>query len=124
MQCLGCNFDNLAGNRFCEQCGTRLEARCNECGAVLRPTARFCGACGTPVVAAAGPAAQLNPQLTPREGTEVPRARAGSAPYTPKHLAEKILNARSAMQGERRQVTVLFADLAGFTSLAAGRDPE
>src|SRR5262249_13374420 len=50
-----------------------------------------------------------------------PTRRAG---YTPKHLADKILKSRSALEGERRQVTVLFADLAGFTALAEKLDPE
>ena len=44
--------------------------------------------------------------------------------YTPKHLAEKILTSRSALEGERKQVTVLFADVAGFTTLAEQLDPE
>jgi class 3 adenylate cyclase len=44
--------------------------------------------------------------------------------YTPRHLAEKILTARSALEGERRQVTVLFTDVANFTTLAEQLDPE
>ncbi len=47
-----------------------------------------------------------------------------AASYTPRHLADKILKSRSALEGERRQVTVLFADLAGFTNLAETLDPE
>src|SRR5262249_4801493 len=49
---------------------------------------------------------------------------ASPASYTPRHLADKILTARSALEGERKQVTVLFADTAGFTALARGLDPE
>jgi class 3 adenylate cyclase/tetratricopeptide (TPR) repeat protein len=70
----------------------------------------------------------------PTATTAHPAAPASAAPaadrqrlvhaYTPKHLAEKILKGRSALEGERRQVTVLFADVAGFTALAEKRDPE
>jgi class 3 adenylate cyclase len=44
--------------------------------------------------------------------------------YTPKHLAEKILSSRSALEGERKHVVVLFTDVAGFTSLSERSDPE
>ncbi len=124
MQCPGCSFDNPAENRFCEQCGTRLEARCRQCAATLSPGARFCGACGAPADSASARGNRTPPDTIRPD--EAPRAtvRRGASPYTPRHLAEKILNARSALQGERRQVTVLFADLAGFTTVAASRDPE
>jgi class 3 adenylate cyclase/tetratricopeptide (TPR) repeat protein len=94
--------------RFCGRCGAALAAQCPHCGAEAPPDFRFCGHCGkslqeTP--AAPGPAAE-------------------PAVYTPKHLADKILRSRSALEGERRQVTVLFADVAGFTSLAEKLDPE
>jgi len=46
------------------------------------------------------------------------------SPYTPPYLAEKILTSRSALEGERKQVTVLFADLKGSMELLADRDPE
>jgi class 3 adenylate cyclase len=122
VQCRACNFDNPADNHFCEQCGARLQMHCSECGAVLRATALFCGACGTPVAVSATPANQPPPQPVQRDTAEGARAR--GTPYTPRHLAEKVLHARTALQGERRQVTVLFADLADFTTFAAGRDPE
>jgi predicted ATPase/class 3 adenylate cyclase len=122
VQCRACNFDNPADNHFCEQCGARLQTHCSECGAVLRANALFCGACGTPVALSATPADQPPPQPVQRDTTEGARAR--GTPYTPRHLAEKVLHSRTALQGERRQVTVLFADLADFTTLAAGRDPE
>ena len=109
MQCPSCQAGNPPGSRFCDQCGTTLPAQCGACGATLRPESRFCGTCGA------------------RVGTEVsPPAPTAAAPvsYTPKHLAEKILKSRSALEGERRQVSVLFADMAGFTSLAEKLDPE
>ena len=119
MQCPSCHADNPSANRFCDQCGAPLEARCPQCAASLREGARFCGACGY----------RLGPPGTPSEvsppaGSPAPRPARPIASYTPKHLAEKVLKARSAIEGERRQVTVLFADIAGFTSVAEGRDPE
>ena len=114
MRCLSCRADNPPANRFCDQCGAPLEAACPSCGAAVRSGARFCGACGQSLLP--GPAA-------PTAATAGAPARS-IASYTPKHLAEKVLKARSAIEGERRQVTVLFADIAGFTSLAEQRDPE
>ncbi len=140
MQCPDCHADNPADNRFCEQCGARLEARCDQCGGALRAGARFCGACGAPAVGGvpaevSGVPAVSGLKVSVQASAPAPAASSGQQPasqaagsasksYTPRHLAEKILNARSALEGERRQVTVLFADLAGFTQLAAGRDPE
>src|SRR5690242_12937412 len=112
MQCPACRADNPAANRFCDQCGTPLPAVCRSCGAALRPESRFCGTCAAPVMASA-----------PAPATPAPKPPA-PASYTPKHLADKILKSRSALEGERRQVTVLFADMVGFTSLAEKLDPE
>jgi class 3 adenylate cyclase/tetratricopeptide (TPR) repeat protein len=124
MRCPACQTDNPASNRFCDQCGTALEARCPECQAPLRPGARFCGACGHRL--AAVPEA---PAEAPRPSAPAPAALSQEREsrlraYTPKHLADKVLKARSALEGERRVVTVLFADVAGFTSLAEKLDPE
>jgi class 3 adenylate cyclase/tetratricopeptide (TPR) repeat protein len=120
MRCLSCQFDNPPAMKFCGQCGTQLAQLCPRCGAENRPTFKFCGQCGTVLTApppagadTAGDAAQL---------ARPPEAQ--SPGYTPPHLAEKILKARSALEGERRQVTVLFADMAGFTTLAEKLDPE
>jgi class 3 adenylate cyclase/tetratricopeptide (TPR) repeat protein len=118
MRCGACGADNPAEHRFCERCGVALDARCPHCNAPARAGALFCGACGqrfSPAPAGAPPSA-------PRERTVQPTP--GIRSYTPKHLAQKILTARSAIEGERRQVTVLFADLVGFTALAAKLDAE
>ena len=119
MICLSCQAENPPDNRFCEQCGVQLEARCPHCGAPSRPDVRFCGKCGRRLIETEPAAA------APSEKPSGPADRQSRlVPYTPKHLADKILKGRSALEGERRQVTVLFADVAGFTSLAEKRDPE
>ncbi len=119
MVCPSCQADNPQTSRFCDQCGAPLEARCPQCAAALRPGARFCGACGHRLTESA------QPPTTTLAPEPVAAARRNSLmAYTPKHLAEKILRSRSAIEGERRQVTVLFADVAGFTTLAEKMDPE
>jgi class 3 adenylate cyclase/predicted ATPase len=106
MQCPHCRHDNPAGQKFCGGCGARLAATCSACGASNPPGQKFCGECGTPLAKAA------DPRFTSPET------------YTPRHLAEKILTSKSALEGERKQVTVLFADLKGSMELLADRDPE
>jgi class 3 adenylate cyclase/tetratricopeptide (TPR) repeat protein len=106
MTCPRCHAENRDGLRFCEDCGSRLTLTCAQCGGDLAPGKRFCGSCGTP--ATSQPAA---PTASPES-------------YTPKHLAEKILTSKSALEGERKQVTVLFADLKGSMELLADRDPD
>ena len=106
MTCPGCGHDNPEAARFCGGCGARLEVVCGSCRAANPPANRFCHACGGALqTASPGPFAS-------------PRA------YTPKHLADKILTSASALEGERKQVTVLFVDVSGFTSLSERLDPE
>jgi hypothetical protein len=88
--------------KFCGECGTSLAVLCRQCGARNAPAQKFCGESG----------ARLEPGASPRQ---VPSPDA----YTPKHLAEKILTSRTALEGERKQVTVLFADLKGSMELLA-----
>ncbi|HXG03985.1 MAG TPA: adenylate/guanylate cyclase domain-containing protein [Candidatus Binatia bacterium] len=136
MSCPACGHLNREAAKFCESCGARLTLRCPACATELRPGARFCDACGTPVAGAAG-AGGRGPVASPGESAREPEPRpavrvadvasrlAARLPgYTPRHLAEKILTSRSALEGERKQVTVLFADCAGFTTLARALDPE
>src|SRR5258708_23590089 len=104
--CPQCAFESPAGMRFCGRCGAALAARCPHCGAEAPPDFRFCGHCGKGLQETPAPPAPERPV------------------YTPKHLADKILRSRSALEGERRQVTVLFADVAGVTSLAEKLDPQ
>jgi predicted ATPase/class 3 adenylate cyclase len=124
MLCGACRTDNPAQNRFCDQCGAPLEAVCPSCGAQVRPEAKFCGSCGKRLGEAATAERRVGPEARPAQPAMPPAYRSPVVAYTPRHLADKILRSRSALEGERRQVTVLFADIAGFTTLAEKLDPE
>ena len=112
MTCTACGHEAPAGSAFCNGCGARLEVSCPVCGATPPPESRFCNDCGTSL--AAGQTATPPPSGPERS----PRS------YTPRHLADKILQSRSALEGERKQVTVLFADVKGSMELAEQLDPE
>jgi class 3 adenylate cyclase len=107
MRCPGCGFQNASGIKSCGECGASLKLKCLSCGFENAPANRFCGECGKPLAQAA----KAGPAPDPRS-------------YTPKHLAEKILTTRSALEGERKQVTVVFADVKGSMDLAEQVDPE
>ena len=100
MVCSSCGTENPPGKRFCGDCGSPLASGCPNCGATNQAGQRFCGDCGTALVAGAAPAAA------------VPTARHDPPIAGPTPVAE------------RRLVSVLFADLVGFTTLAEGRDAE
>src|SRR5438067_11613077 len=106
MNCPRCRHENPQGARFCEECASPLARICSQCGTPVSGTAKFCHACAHPITTGGG--------------------TSPSAPdsYTPRHLAEKILTSKAALEGERKQVTVLFADLKGSMELLADRDPE
>ena len=107
MQCPGCQAENPDASKFCSQCGRKLERECPDCAIPVATDARFCHQCGT--------------SLEPVSSSQAP-----SAPerYTPPHLAQRILESRAAIEGERKQVTILFADIEGSTDLVRGLDPE
>jgi class 3 adenylate cyclase/tetratricopeptide (TPR) repeat protein len=109
VSCAACGHDNPAGNRFCGGCGEALAKSCPSCGHPNPSDHRFCGACGA--------ALHSTESLHPPPAHD-PRS------YTPKHLADKILQSKSALEGERKQVTVLFADVKGSMELAEQLDPE
>ncbi len=115
MLCPRCSVRNREGRRFCAECGASLATACGSCGFSNEPGERFCGGCGQALGGAPAPA---GPGAAPPRDAAVPRA------YTPEHLAERILTAKGALEGERKQVTVLFADLKGSLELLADRDPE
>src|SRR5688572_13542520 len=98
MRCPRCQQENPPQAKFCSQCGARLALTCSNCVTELPPEARYCFHCGQPV-------------------SEGPVSSRFSFPesYTPRHLVEKILSSRSALEGERKQVSVLFVDVIGST---------
>src|SRR5215475_2849157 len=109
MKCPACQHDNTAGAKFCEQCATALSPAppCPNCGWQVQSTANFCPQCGNALKAASDDSRFASPTH-----------------YTPQRLAEKILTTKSALEGERKQITVLFADIKGSMELLADRDPE
>ena len=110
MQCPRCQHENEASAKFCEECAASQARACANCGRQLSPTAKFCPGCAHPTGLSAEPPSDR--RFGPPEA------------YTPKYLAEKILTSRCALEGERKQVTVLFADLRGSLEVLADRDPE
>jgi class 3 adenylate cyclase len=100
MKCPRCQHENPIGMKFCGQCAASLASTCPSCGAANPPENKFCGQCAAPF------------PITPTTKFAAPDS------YTPKHLAEKILTSKAALEGERKLVTVLFCDLVNSTSLA------
>jgi class 3 adenylate cyclase/tetratricopeptide (TPR) repeat protein len=109
MKCPKCQAENPTVRKFCRKCGAKLILGCPQCGFENLPDDLFCGGCGNDL---------SKFSEAPPLDYSVPKS------YTPTFLAEKILTTRSAMEGERKLVTVLFADVANFTSLSEKLDPE
>src|SRR3989454_5856526 len=120
MECPQCRHVNPPETKFCGECGTRLQSLCPACQAVNPPTNKFCSECGQRLTggAPAPPAAVAGAPVVPPARFASPEA------YTPKHLAEKILTSRSAIEGERKIVTVMFSDVSGFAAMSERLDPE
>ena len=109
MKCPKCHHENPEDAMFCNGCGHKLELACPECGKVNPSGSRFCNGCGHDL---------RKPADTPPIDLNQPQS------YTPKHLADKILTTRSSIEGERKLVTVFFADVANYTSISEKLDPE
>jgi class 3 adenylate cyclase len=107
--CPKCQFENREGAKFCKECGAKLELACPKCDALITPDSKFCDECGYDL---------SKPAIAPPANYSEPQS------YTPRFLADKILTTRSSIEGERKLVTVLFADLANYTSIAERIDPE
>jgi len=111
MNCHRCKHKNRPGAKFCEECAAPMVRACANCGFQLSPTANFCSECAHPTGYASSPTSTKSRYSEPET-------------YTPKHLAERILVSIGTLEGERKQVTALFADLKGSMELLADRDPE
>ena len=111
MICVQCQAENSFEAIFCDQCGVRLETACPKCGEPNRPEAKFCRNCGQLI---------NYTRAAPATVSGVPSPET----YVPRHLAEKILASRQSLEGERKQVTVLFADIRSSTKLIEELDPE
>ncbi len=109
MKCSKCQSENPDDAQFCIECGNPMEFHCPKCGAITPATGKFCKACGHNL---------KEPKETPSVDYSEPQS------YTPKHLADKILTTRSSIEGERKLVTVFFADVANYTSVSEKLDPE
>jgi len=107
VKCPKCQAENPETKKFCRKCATKLSRVCPQCGSECFLKDEFCGDCGHSL---------LEPQ--PTIDYTQPQT------YTPKFLADKILTARSSIEGERKLVTVLFADVANYTSISEKLDAE
>ena len=105
MKCHQCQFENPAGAKFCNECGSNLELACPQCSNVNPPGSKFCNECGHNLAKLSPPAESSQPSQQP----DLP-----SAPPEPAPLPE----------GERRQATIVFSDLSGYTSMNERLDPE
>jgi class 3 adenylate cyclase/tetratricopeptide (TPR) repeat protein len=109
MKCSKCQFDNPDGLVFCGKCGAKLEKVCLKCNFSNPVDFKYCGKCGN---------ALEELQAAPPIDYSKPKS------YTPKFLVDKILTTRSSIEGERKLVTVLFADVANYTAMSEKLDPE
>ena len=110
MKCPDCQFENPDDAKFCIECASQMEFHCPNCGIITPATGKFCKECGYDL----------------KKPKEEPASINYSEPqsYTPKHLTDKILTTRSSVEGERKLVTVFFADVANYTALSEKLDPE
>ncbi len=109
MKCPNCKFDNREGSNFCNECGYKFELTCPECGATNRVGSKFCDECGSKL--------SLPIEQVPKD-LSLDEKIAKIQKYLPQGLTEKILSQRDRIEGERKQVTVMFCDMEGFTPLS------
>ena len=107
MKCPKCQFENSASVKFCGDCGTKLEKSCPSCNAPNFPTFKFCGDCGHKLEVAA--------ETSPKD-LSFDEKLTKIQKYIPKDLTDKILSQRDRIEGERKQVTVMFCDMESFTA--------
>jgi hypothetical protein len=108
VKCPKCRTENLETRKFCKECGTKLLLICPDCHFENTLGDKFCGECGNHL----GQLKKIRPPQSSQVDYTAPQS------YTPKHLAEKTLTSRSAIEGERKIVTVMFAHVVGSTTLS------
>jgi len=115
MKCPNCQFDNPDDKKFCRECGAKLLLACPQCAAEILPSDKFCGECGHKIsIPLEAPPKDLS---FDEKLTKIQR-------YLPKGLTEKILSQKDRIEGERKQVTVMFADMERFSQLSEKLGPE
>jgi len=108
MKCPKCQFENSGEAKFCNECGSKLEIACSSCGKVNPLNSKFCNECGH----------NLTLQKEPiRKELSFDEKLAKIQRYLPKDLTQRILSQRDKIEGERKQVTVMFCDMEGFTAI-------
>jgi len=115
MKCPKCQSENPDGQKFCGECGSKLEMVCAGCGVSNPNHYKFCGECGHNLSL---------PSETPLKELSFDEKIDKIQRYLPKGLAEKILAQKDRIEGERKQVTVMFCDMEGFTALSEKIGPE
>ena len=115
MKCPKCQFENREGAKFCKKCGNKLELACPSCGHAYEPDSVFCDECGHNLTI---------PSEPPPKDLSFDEKIDKIQRYLPKGLTEKILSQRDRIEGERKQVTVMFCDMEGFTQLTERLGPE
>jgi class 3 adenylate cyclase/tetratricopeptide (TPR) repeat protein len=115
MKCPKCQFENPEGLKFCGECGTKLESVCPKCKSTNPAQFKFCGECGHNLTLPSEPA--------PKELSFDEKLKKIQK-YLPTGITEKILAQRDKIEGERKQVTVMFCDMEGFTLLSEKLGPE
>ena len=109
MKCPKCQFENSEDSNFCLKCGCKLELHCPQCGNALPSIAEFCNKCGHKLSL---------PSKAPPKDISFDEKLTKIQRYLPKGLTEKILSQKDRIEGERKQVTVMFCDMEGFTPLS------
>jgi class 3 adenylate cyclase/tetratricopeptide (TPR) repeat protein len=120
MQCPRCQTENPETKKFCRKCGAKLLIVCPQCNSECLPADEFCGECGYPLSDTSKPAPN---DLTPKDLT-FDEKLAKIQKYLPGNITEKILSQRTRIEGERKQVSVLFTDMAGYTTMSEKLDAE